>query len=76
MFVGLVTGYVLQCTISEDTNKIEVVRRRQAHTHAVSGIVLSPNGKEVFTCGKDKHLVWASTETGLKTGWYFLLLLE
>ncbi|KAI6242838.1 FYVE zinc finger [Aphelenchoides fujianensis] len=72
VFVGLVTGWVLQCTISEDMNKIEIVRRRQAHTHAVSGIVLSPNGKEVFTCGKDKHLVWASTETGLKTGNYVI----
>ncbi|KAI6196836.1 hypothetical protein M3Y94_01155700 [Aphelenchoides besseyi] len=70
IYVGLVTGVLLRCGISEDLNKLEVIQRRQLHTHAISAIVYSHANQEVYSCSRDKALVWSSAETGLKIGNY------
>ncbi|CAD5211516.1 unnamed protein product [Bursaphelenchus okinawaensis] len=72
LFVGLVSGAVYQYEIREDWNSLELIRRYNVHTNAVTGIAYSHIGKELFSCSRDKTLIWHSADSGNKIGMYNL----
>jgi WD40 repeat protein len=58
----------MQYLIADDFNKLELVRRYQPHTHTVTGVIYSPSDKQLFSCSRDKQVIWHSVESGLKIG--------
>lgn len=64
----------MQYLIADDFNKLELTRRYQAHTHTVSGVIFSFADKQVFSCSRDKQVIWHSTDSGLKTGLFWLVI--
>ncbi|KAI1702127.1 FYVE zinc finger domain-containing protein [Ditylenchus destructor] len=70
VYVGLVNGMVLEYSMEADLNSLSVKRQWNVHTGVVTGLVYSPVLRQVFSCSKDKTLVWHSSETAQKLGSY------
>uniref|UniRef100_A0A915CUG9 FYVE-type domain-containing protein n=1 Tax=Ditylenchus dipsaci TaxID=166011 RepID=A0A915CUG9_9BILA len=72
VLVGLVNGIVIEYALGADMNSLSVKRQWTAHTGVVTGLVFSDIMHQIFSCGKDKVLVWHSSETAQKIGSYVI----
>lgn len=70
MLVGLVSGAVYEYVVAEDMNSISQIRHWNAHTSTVTAVLFSQEAELVFSCSKDKSLVWHCTETSVRMGVY------
>uniref|UniRef100_A0A914VE22 FYVE-type domain-containing protein n=1 Tax=Plectus sambesii TaxID=2011161 RepID=A0A914VE22_9BILA len=70
LFVGLSNGTVYEFTIAEDFNSLKETRQMIAHMNGISCVRFSLQCELVFSCGKDKALVWHCSETGNRMGSY------
>ncbi|CAI4224216.1 unnamed protein product [Auanema sp. JU1783] len=67
-FVGLLNGHVYEYLVAEDNNSMTEQRRWSAHAGPISGLCLALDSELVFSCSKDKTLIWHCSETGTKSG--------
>lgn len=68
LFVGLVNGTVYEYKVADDMNSMTQERHWTAHNNAVSAVVYCPAANVVFSCSKDKTIVWYCAETACKIG--------
>jgi len=72
LLVGLVNGAVYDFEVSEDMNSMTKKRQWNAHTSSITGLFISNSAQMVFSCSKDKSIVWHCSETGYKVGSFVL----
>lgn len=75
LLVGLVNGVVYEYEVAEDMNSMTKKRQWSAHTSSITGLFISSAAKMVFSCSKDKSVVWHCIETGYKIGRPYILVL-
>uniref|UniRef100_A0AC34F2P7 FYVE-type domain-containing protein n=1 Tax=Panagrolaimus sp. ES5 TaxID=591445 RepID=A0AC34F2P7_9BILA len=66
LLVGMVNGTVYEYTIAADFNSIQQKRHWEAHTMGVTGVVSSNSARMIFSCSKDKTVVWHCADTSVK----------
>jgi WD40 repeat protein len=72
LFIGLVNGSVYEYKVAEDMNSLSQERHWSAHGNAVTSVVYCETINTVFSCSKDKTIVWHCTDTGCKIGSYVI----
>lgn len=70
MLVGMVNGSIYEYNVAADMNSVNQKRSWQAHTMHVTGCIMSNTARMIFSCSKDKSIVWHCSETGVKIGSY------
>uniref|UniRef100_A0AC35GKB2 FYVE-type domain-containing protein n=1 Tax=Panagrolaimus sp. PS1159 TaxID=55785 RepID=A0AC35GKB2_9BILA len=70
LLVGMINGTVYEYTIAADFNSIQQKRHWEAHTMGVTGVVSSNSARMIFSCSKDKTIVWHCADTSVKIGSY------
>uniref|UniRef100_A0A183GKD9 FYVE-type domain-containing protein n=1 Tax=Heligmosomoides polygyrus TaxID=6339 RepID=A0A183GKD9_HELPZ len=70
LLVGLLNGHVYEYYVADDYNSMSdpEVRRWTIHAGPISGLGLALGAELVFSCSKDKSVVWHCSETGIKRG--------
>uniref|UniRef100_A0A1I7XE77 WD_REPEATS_REGION domain-containing protein n=1 Tax=Heterorhabditis bacteriophora TaxID=37862 RepID=A0A1I7XE77_HETBA len=70
LLVGLLNGHVYEYIVADDYNSMNDPESRKWSIHAgpVSGLGLALDAELVFSCSKDKSVVWHCSETGVKRG--------
>ncbi|XGW10453.1 hypothetical protein V3C99_012164 [Haemonchus contortus] len=70
LLVGLLNGHVYEYYVADDYNSMSEpeVRRWTIHAGPISGLGLALSAELVFSCSKDKSVVWHCSETGIKRG--------
>ncbi|EPB73893.1 FYVE zinc finger [Ancylostoma ceylanicum] len=70
LFVGLLNGHVYEYHVADDYNSMSdpEARRWTIHAGPISGLGIALNAELVFSCSKDKSVVWHCSETGIKRG--------
>lgn len=70
LFVGLLNGNVYEYFVADDYNSMSEpeVRRWTTHAGPISGLGIAVNAELVFSCSKDKSVVWHCSETGIRRG--------
>lgn len=68
LFVGLVNGCVYEYKVAEDANSMTQERHWMAHNNAVTAVVYCAAANVVFSCSKDKTIVWYCADTACKIG--------
>ncbi|KAH7699457.1 Protein WDFY-2 [Aphelenchoides avenae] len=72
LFVGLVNGCVYEYKVAEDANSMTQERHWMAHNNAVTAVVYCAAANVVFSCSKDKTIVWYCADTACKIGSYVI----
>ncbi|XP_055921961.1 WD repeat and FYVE domain-containing protein 2 [Eupeodes corollae] len=70
LFVGQENGTVSQYTLSEDCNRLSLVRDYLAHQARVVAVLFAKIQSWVLSCAKDKFFAYHCTETGRRLGCY------
>lgn len=70
LFVGQENGTVSHYTLSEDCNRLTLIRDYLAHQGRVVAVVLARNAGWILSAGKDKTFSYHCTETGRRLGGY------
>lgn len=68
IFVGFVNGLVQEYTIDNDKNTLSFQRQWTVHTSTVTGLIYSSEMKQIYSCSKDKTIVWHCSDTSIKLG--------
>lgn len=68
LFIGLLNGVVIEYEVADDLNSMQERRKWSIHAGPISGLGLSLASELVFSCSKDKSVIWHCSETGVKTG--------
>ncbi|KJH42200.1 WD domain, G-beta repeat protein [Dictyocaulus viviparus] len=70
LFVGLLNGNVYEYLIADDYNSMgePEVRRWTIHAGPISGLEVALSAELIFSCSKDKSVVWHCSETGIRRG--------
>ncbi|RCN49397.1 FYVE zinc finger [Ancylostoma caninum] len=70
LLVGLLNGHVYEYHVADDYNSMSdpEARRWTIHAGPISGLGIALNAELVFSCSKDKSVVWHCSETGIKRG--------
>lgn len=63
---------VQEYNIGEDKNVLTFQRQWTVHTSTVTGLIYSNVMNQIYSCSKDKLLVWHCSETSIKLGNCFL----
>lgn len=72
IFVGLVTGVIMEYQCQQDLNSISLKRQWTAHAGSITGLIYSGLIQQIFSCGKDRNLIWHCSDTTNKIGNNFL----
>jgi len=72
LLVGMVNGSIYEYQVSADMNSVQQKRHWGAHTMPVTGILMSNSARMIFSCSKDKTIVWHCADTGAKIGSYVI----
>lgn len=70
LFVGQENGTVSQYILSEDCNRLSLVRDYLAHQARVVEVVFARVQPWILSCGKDKFFAYHCTDTGRRIGGY------
>ncbi|VDN04595.1 unnamed protein product [Thelazia callipaeda] len=70
LFVGLINGSVYEYKIADDMNSLSEQRHWMAHLSIVTAVLYSLGTALIFSCSKDKTVVWHCSETSVKMGSY------
>ncbi|PAV63654.1 hypothetical protein WR25_07774 [Diploscapter pachys] len=70
LLVGLLNGHVYEFHVADDLNSMSEHRKWTVHAGPISGLSLAVTAELLFSCSKDKSLIWHCSETGVKTGAY------
>lgn len=70
LFVGLGNGTIKEFHISEDFNKLSLIRDYLAHQDRVTCVQFSPVHEFVLSCSRDKYFEWHCSQTGRRLGGY------
>ncbi|VDM49981.1 unnamed protein product [Toxocara canis] len=68
LLVGLANGAVYEFTVAEDMNSLSQTRHWNVHLNSITAVLLSIQAELIFSCSKDKSLVWHCSETSVKLG--------
>uniref|UniRef100_A0A0N4Z348 FYVE-type domain-containing protein n=1 Tax=Parastrongyloides trichosuri TaxID=131310 RepID=A0A0N4Z348_PARTI len=72
LVVGLLNGNVVLMSITDDYNDINEKVNLQQHVNVVTGIASSKKTKLVYSCSKDKTVVWSKLENLQRCGSYIV----
>lgn len=70
LFVGQENGTVSQYALSDDCNRLTLIRDYLAHQARVTACVLARQTGWILSCGRDKFFAFHCTETGARLGTY------
>lgn len=70
LFIGQENGTVSEYTLSEDCNRLSLVRDYISHQFRVTEVVFAKQQNWILSCGKDKVFSFHCTETGRRLGGY------
>lgn len=70
VFIGQENGTVSQYTLSEDCNRLSLIRDYLAHQARVTAVVFAKHCGWVLSCGRDKLFSFHCTETSRRLGGY------
>lgn len=70
VFIGQENGTVSQYSLSDDCNRLTLVRDFLAHQARVTGCCYAKNSGWILSCGRDKLFSFHCTETGRRLGGY------
>ncbi|XP_057301765.1 WD repeat and FYVE domain-containing protein 2-like [Hydractinia symbiolongicarpus] len=70
VFVGLSNGTIQEYSLSDDCNKLNLVRNYIAHNKRVRSIVYALDYNWLLSCSNDKQFQWHCTKTGKRIGGY------
>lgn len=70
VFIGQDNGTVSQYTLSEDCNRLTLVRDFLSHQARVTGVCYARHTGWILSCGRDKLFAFHCTETGRRLGGY------
>lgn len=70
LFIGQENGTVSQYTLSDDCNRLTLVRDYLAHQARVTGVSYARHTGWTLSCGRDKLFSFHCTETGRRLGGY------
>lgn len=71
--MGLITGVIIEYQCEKDMNSISLKRQWTAHAGAITGLIYSALILQIFSCGKDRNLVWHCSDNANKIGKKLLL---
>lgn len=72
MFIGQENGTVSQYLLSEDCNRLELVKDYLAHQGRVIGVSFAKHSSWILSASRDKTFCYHSTGTGHRIGEYTL----
>lgn len=75
IFVGLVTGAIMEYQCQQDLNSIILKRQWVAHAGSITGLIYSGLIQQIFSCGKDRNLIWHCSDSANKIGNYIFIYL-
>lgn len=70
LFIGQDNGTVSQYSLSDDCNRLTLVRDFLAHQARVTGSCYARHTGWILSCGRDKLFSFHCTETGKRLGGY------
>lgn len=70
LFVGLESGTINHYKITEDLNRITLLRIYNSHEMRVSSLIYDSKRDWLLSASKDKHFHWYTGETGRRLGSY------
>ncbi|KAH9416129.1 WD repeat and FYVE domain-containing protein 2 [Dermatophagoides pteronyssinus] len=71
LFVGLDNGYISEFNVSDDYNRIKLIKNYAAHQNRIKSILFSLDTEWLLSIGRDKYFVWHCAERGKRIGAYF-----
>lgn len=75
LLIGLANGAVYEFTVADDMNSMWENRHWNVHANTVTAVLLSVQAELIFSCSKDRSLVWHCSETSVKFGILLFLLI-
>ncbi|CEF59586.1 FYVE zinc finger domain and WD40 repeat and Zinc finger, FYVE/PHD-type domain and Zinc finger,RING/FYVE/PHD-type domain and WD40/YVTN repeat-like-containing domain and Zinc finger,FYVE-related domain and WD40-repeat-containing domain-containing protein [Strongyloides ratti] len=72
LVVGLLNGSISLMNITDDYNAINKKICLQLHVNVVTGIAMSKKTQLVYSCSKDKTVVWSKIDTLQRCGSYIV----
>lgn len=70
VFIGQDNGTVSQYALSDDCNRLTLIRDFLSHQGRVTGVCYAKNSGWVLSCGRDKLFAFHAAETGTRLGGY------
>lgn len=70
LFIGQENGTVSQYTLSDDCNRLTLIRDYLAHQARVTNVIYGNGVGYVLSCGRDKLFSYHCTESGRRLGGY------
>lgn len=70
LFVGQENGTVSHYNLSDDCNRLSLIRDYLAHQARVSAVFCADNSGWILSCSRDKTFSYHCTETGRRIGGY------
>lgn len=70
VFIGQENGTVSQYTLSDDCNRLTLIKDYLAHQARVTAVVLAKHSGFILSCGRDKLFSFHCTETSRRMGGY------
>lgn len=70
VFIGQENGTVSQYTLSDDCNRLTLIRDYLAHQARVTAVVFAKHSGFILSCGRDKLFSFHCTETSRRLGGY------
>lgn len=71
LFVGLENGYISEFSLSEDFNRIKLIKNYAAHQNKIKALLFSLDTEWLLSIGRDKYFIWHCSERGQRLGAYF-----
>lgn len=71
LFVGMDSGYISEFSISNDNNRIKLIKNYAAHQNRVKSVLFSFETEWLLSIGRDKYFIWHCSERGHRLCTYF-----
>ncbi|CAB3404438.1 unnamed protein product [Caenorhabditis bovis] len=68
LLVGLINGNVYEFAVADDFNSMSETRKWSIHAGPISGLGFALASELIFSCSRDKSLIWHCSETSVKLG--------
>lgn len=70
LFIGLENGTILEYAVSEDYNKMTLIKQYQAHQSKVTNVYYTLESDWILSTSQDKFFTWHSTDNSQRIGSY------
>ncbi|MFH4975777.1 hypothetical protein AB6A40_002486 [Gnathostoma spinigerum] len=70
LIVGLINGCMYEFSVEEDMNSVSENRRWDAHATTITAVLLSITAQLIFSCSKDRTVVWHDLNSAVRMGSY------